>query len=275
MVSSNLKSSLNVLVVDGSCEITDILMRVLFCTGHCAKAFNDPAQALRVFKENPDEFDAIITDDFLLHTDEYAGQALLDAFFHIRKLPILVWSAHAARFKSSANGAFLSFLNKPEDLKNIFTWLGNIKGSVEADLGDHSPVYQLIYASRAVEGFCEKELMAILHTSRKSNKSAAISGVLIYFQHYFLQVLEGDEEVVTTLFHDHILKDKRHKDVAIFSEGYVDRRSFGNWSMGFFGQHQNEEYSLLGLTDFAHHPASAFFKHKLSDEQKGLLGLTI
>ena len=76
--STDSKSSLNILVIDGNCEITNMLMRVLFCTGHCAKAFNNPIDALALLEQRPDEFDAIITDDFLNNTEmEMTGKVLI------------------------------------------------------------------------------------------------------------------------------------------------------------------------------------------------------
>ena len=42
--------------------------------------------------------------------------------------------------------------------------------------------------------------------------------------------------------------------------------------MGFLGHYHNEEYALLGLTDFDAHPAGQFFKAKLTEQQKSFLG---
>ena len=266
-------SSLNILIIDGSCEMTNMLMRVLFCTGHSAKSFNHPSDAISALEKNPDEFDAIITDDFLNNTEmELTGNTLIDALQNIRKLPILVWSMQIDKLKAILpNSPHLSFLHKPENLKNIFTWLGNIKNTVSYE-DDQFPIYQLIYGSQAADEFCEKDLMEILHVSRKLNKLANISGALIYHNHYFLQVLEGEEKAVKTLFHERISKDSRHREVSIFSDGVVEKRDFSYWNMGFFGQNTNEEYALLGLTDFETHPAGQFFKDKLTQTQKKIIG---
>jgi len=271
--STDSKSSLNILVIDGSCEITNMLMRVLFCTGHSAKAFNHPTQALAALKNNSEDFDAIITDDFFHHTEmEITGKVLIESLLDIRKLPILVWSMQVDKLKSVlADSTYLSFLHKPEDLKNIFTWIGNINQSVIHE-EDNFPIYQLIYGSKAADEFSEQALIDILHTSRKLNGQAKISGALIYHNHYFLQVLEGEEQAVKTLFHEHIAKDKRHKDVTIFNQEIVDKRHFKYWNMGFFGHHNHDDYELLGLTDFETHLAGAFFKEKLTQTQKALFG---
>jgi DNA-binding NtrC family response regulator len=199
--STDSKSSLNILVIDGSCEITNMLMRVLFCTGHCAKAFNNPIDALAFLEQSPDEFDAIITDDFLNDTEmEMTGNVLIEALLEKSKLPILVWSTQIDTLKAVIlDTSFLSFLHKPQDLKNIFAWLGNIKNTVIYK-EDSAPIYQLIYASKVSDEFCEQDLMDILYISRKFNKLRNISGALIYHNHCFLQVLEGGEHEVKTLF---------------------------------------------------------------------------
>jgi hypothetical protein len=43
--------------------------------------------------------------------------------------------------------------------------------------------------------------------------------------------------------------------------------------MGFFGGNESGNYELLGLTDFDEHPAGQFFKEKLTQPQKELLGI--
>ncbi|MEN9897270.1 MAG: hypothetical protein RLZZ66_919 [Pseudomonadota bacterium] len=271
--STDSKSSLNILVIDGSCQMTNMLMRVLFCTGHCAKAFNTPSDALAALAQNPNEFDAIITDDFLNEAKiEMTGNVLIEALLEKSKLPILVWSSQVDKLKAViSDTSFLSFLHKPQDIKNIFNWLGDIKNSVTYKV-DSAPVYQLIYASRVSDEFCEQDLMDILYISRKFNKLRNISGALIYHNHCFLQVLEGGEHDVKTLFNDHIVSDKRHKDVMVLNQSVVDKRDFRYWTMGFFGHYHHQEYALLGLTDFDTHPAGQFFKEKLTKQQKSLFG---
>jgi len=271
--STDSKSSLNILVIDGSCEITNMLMRMLFCTGHCAKAFNNPIDALAFLEQSPDEFDAIITDDFLNDTEmEMTGNVLIEALLEKSKLPILVWSTQIDKLKDViSDSSPLSFLHKPQDLKNIFAWLGNIKNIVIYK-EDSAPIYQLIYASKVSDKFCEQDLMNILYISRKFNKLENISGALIYHNHCFLQVIEGGEQAVKTLFNDHILSDTRHKEVIVLYQSVVDKRDFRYWTMGFFGHYHNEEYALLGLTDFDAHPAGQFFKAKLTEQQKSFLG---
>jgi hypothetical protein len=43
--------------------------------------------------------------------------------------------------------------------------------------------------------------------------------------------------------------------------------------MEFSDSNSNEDYELLGLTDFDKHPAGQFFKEKLIQSQKELFGI--
>ena len=271
------KTSLHVLVVDESADISNMLKKALFCTGHSATVFNNPGDALKELTAHS-HYDAVITDCFLddnLLKSELAGEMLIDALLAIKQLPILIWSLCVDKLQDQVqNKTQITLLKKPEqNLPYIFTWLANIKKSDDSYQHDTCPIYQLIYASRASEHFSDNDLMDILNTARQFNKPANISGALIYHNNYFLQVLEGEQSVVDNLFYNHISKDKRHIDVAVFSQQITDKRQFRSWDMGFFGSFENENFELLGLTDFDEHPAGQFFKTKLTQSQKELLGI--
>ena len=62
----------------------------------------------------------------------------------------------------------------------------------------------LIYGSAAVDPFTEPELIALLEKSRANNQSLGVTGMLVYRDGNFLQVLEGEAEQVDT---DRIVAD--------------------------------------------------------------------
>ena len=132
-------------------------------------------------------------------------------------------------------------------------------------------VYQLIYASKSAEGFSEEDLIDILKTSRTNNKPKQITGALVYNKGYFLQMLEGEQDAVDTLFNT-ISQDKRHEKISRFFQGTVDQRTFPDWYMGFFQQDEHQNLDLSNLVNFydSEHPASQFFIEKLLDVQKKL-----
>jgi hypothetical protein len=93
-------------------------------------------------------------------------------------------------------------------------------------------IHQLIYVSAARKPFSADELAALLETSRKNNESGGLTGLLLYDQGSFLQLLEGDEKVVRETFH-RIEKDPRHHRVMIVHQGARAERNFPRWSMGY------------------------------------------
>jgi Sensors of blue-light using FAD len=95
-------------------------------------------------------------------------------------------------------------------------------------------MFQLIYSSVAQHHFSSQDLKRLLVRARMSNSKANVTGMLLYRDGTFLQALEGDEAMVRRLF-GRIEKDPRHKQVSVIdnSLSFGERRSFGDWSMGF------------------------------------------
>ncbi len=89
---------------------------------------------------------------------------------------------------------------------------------------------RLLYCSRAVDTSPEA-IDAILTQSRQHNAQIGITGILCYGDGIFLQCIEGGRMQVSELF-GHIMKDPRHKDVAVLDFEEIDERRFGGWSMG-------------------------------------------
>ena len=90
---------------------------------------------------------------------------------------------------------------------------------------------RLLYCSQAKSDFSEDILKEILLTSRKNNRAANITGVLVHGGGLFMQVLEGPEQVVLHTYMK-ILDDKRHTDSRIIHITPVKDRLFENWTMG-------------------------------------------
>jgi len=91
---------------------------------------------------------------------------------------------------------------------------------------------QLIYTSYTPQLMDQTELDALLETSRKNNSESGITGILLYKQLLFLQVLEGEEDEVMQTF-KRIAEDPRHQDVELVQTVDVQDRDFSNWEMAF------------------------------------------
>lgn len=90
----------------------------------------------------------------------------------------------------------------------------------------------LVYVSYATDDMDSNKLKEILDESRQNNQKNDITGMLLYRDGYFIQVLEGEETIVLPLF-EKIKTDPRHKGVLTVNQQTIEKRDFSNWSMGF------------------------------------------
>jgi hypothetical protein len=99
-------------------------------------------------------------------------------------------------------------------------------------------MHYMIYVSQAKKPMDAAELELLLSQSRQWNTGRGLTGLLIYRfsteneTGHFIQVLEGDESEVRSLF-DKIKHDKRHHTVLTFGSGALESRMFKDWAMGF------------------------------------------
>lgn len=78
----------------------------------------------------------------------------------------------------------------------------------------------------------DHQLADILRVSVKNNQRDNITGILVYKEGNFMQVLEGDEDMVGKT-HAKILADPRHKGVITLIRKPIKNRVFNTWAMGF------------------------------------------
>ena len=114
----------------------------------------------------------------------------------------------------------------------------------------------LIYASRAAADFREHSIPVILERARSNNSQLAVTGMLLYIEGSFFQILEGTPEAVDALYQT-ISADPRHHRVTLIIREPVPQRSFGEWTMGFATLGRLEAGELVGQNDFFHQ-ASCF-----------------
>lgn len=101
-----------------------------------------------------------------------------------------------------------------------------------------SQLIRLVYASRSTIESTEKQqgldpgVARILAKSRRNNARLQIAGGLLFGEGYFLQCLEGEADVVNSLY-GKIAADQRHRDVTVLATTPITARSFGAWSMKY------------------------------------------
>lgn len=90
----------------------------------------------------------------------------------------------------------------------------------------------LIYSSSAVKFFSEAELKDLLRKAQENNLRQQLTGMLLYHDGNFMQVLEGPDENVLALF-ESIKRDPRHRNVSLLVQEQIIDRQFPDWTMGF------------------------------------------
>ena len=119
-----------------------------------------------------------------------------------------------------------------------------------------APVDQLVaavYVSSATKPLREDEILEILRVARLKNEELDITGMLLYRDGNFLQVLEGPAGVVDSLIQK-LRRDPRHKGIILMSRKPIEERQFGNWRMAFRNMSKDstveEGYSPFPESDF-------------------------
>lgn len=108
---------------------------------------------------------------------------------------------------------------------------------------------QISYISSATEPWSTQELLRLLQQCRENNAGKGVTGMLLYGNATFLQVLEGEEKVINDLV-DKIRTDPRHTNVQILHRRTIQRRQYSDWSMGFKRVSDKELQHVEGLRDF-------------------------
>lgn len=114
-------------------------------------------------------------------------------------------------------------------------------------------MFFLIYVSSAVMPFSRSELVELLAKSHENNAALDVSGMLLYKDGNFMQVLEGEEEVVRNLYAK-IGLDPRHRGLLIILQGSLEERQFPDWSMGFRDLNAADAISTPGYNEFLNTP---------------------
>lgn len=93
-------------------------------------------------------------------------------------------------------------------------------------------MHQIAYFSCANHILDPEELSQILDESRSWNADHGLTGLLLYRDGNFLQVLEGEEADVREIF-TKISRDPRHKNIIVVLDEEVEERFFPEWEMAF------------------------------------------
>jgi hypothetical protein len=106
-----------------------------------------------------------------------------------------------------------------------------------------------VYVSSEAFKFSEAQLRKLLDDSRRRNAACNVTGLLLYLNGNFIQLLEGSEENVLATF-ARIKADTRHRGVNTLLNQNCEKRDFENWSMGFEPMDDRPGETIPGHSDF-------------------------
>jgi hypothetical protein len=106
-----------------------------------------------------------------------------------------------------------------------------------------------IYASSAASSFKEYDIPALLEQARMANAERDLTGMLLYIDGSFFQVLEGEAAAVDEVY-GRILQDSRHTLVTLIIREPIAARNFSEWTMGFCTVDALKAGQVIGENDF-------------------------
>jgi len=96
----------------------------------------------------------------------------------------------------------------------------------------------------------DSELLDLVDISRANNFQMNVTGVLLYADGSFVQVLEGGPPTVEKLVRK-IRRDARHRGFITLLDRVADDRDFEGWSMGFRRVSQQDLNQIAGYHDWS------------------------
>lgn len=93
-------------------------------------------------------------------------------------------------------------------------------------------MFELIYRSIAFDTINPDDILKILKTSKEFNIKNNVTGCLLFHKNEFVQILEGEKDVIEKLYAK-IEKDKRHSNISLITKNEKKERTFPNWVMAY------------------------------------------
>lgn len=100
--------------------------------------------------------------------------------------------------------------------------------------------YAIAYVSRKRESVTEMEVRSILENTCKFNNENDVTGLLIYSEGFFFQLIEGEKDLVKEIYNNKILKDSHHKDIISFVATEISKPAYD----GFYCDNKASRWEL-------------------------------
>jgi hypothetical protein len=114
-------------------------------------------------------------------------------------------------------------------------------------------MFAIVYVSVEAIRFTDMDLLNLLAGSRDKNLVSEITGLLLYKDGNFMQLLEGPEPAVRATM-EKIKVDPRHRAIQVLMEEEIPTREFSHWSMGFKKLNAATATEIAGYSDFLNDP---------------------
>ncbi|WP_347924492.1 BLUF domain-containing protein [Pontimicrobium sp. SW4] len=92
--------------------------------------------------------------------------------------------------------------------------------------------HTLCYVSSAKNLLSNLDIEHLFRVNKRNNTELNISGILVYNHGNFLQILEGDEQMVNMIFKK-ISQDQRHTNIIKLIDTTIEERIFVDYVSGF------------------------------------------
>ena len=130
----------------------------------------------------------------------------------------------------------------------------------------------LVYISSTVRWPEPGELTELFRTSFLRNSERGITGLLLYRNATFLQLLEGEASSVRSLYAD-IERDERHTGIIKLVDEPIGQREFESWSGSFEHDDVPLDTDVPGFVDFFADPSLVL--NRVSDPKSRTMRLLL
>ncbi|WP_025742888.1 BLUF domain-containing protein [Aquimarina pacifica] len=118
------------------------------------------------------------------------------------------------------------------------------------------------YVSTASKSLSNSDIKELFNFVEEFNNKNSITGILMYSNGNFFQILEGDEETILVLF-EKIKKDSRHYDIIKMLDKEIDTSSFFKYNSSFTTRLGDQPIqipeNLIKQNDQAEHYKSTYY----------------
>ncbi len=112
----------------------------------------------------------------------------------------------------------------------------------------HLIVYMSEYVGNTNSMF--SDIGDIITTSKANNPKRGVTGILLYHQGKFVQVIEGEEKDLRSLMRI-IEKDERHTNLEYLVDETINERGFDQWNMDFFNLSDKDSLNVEQMKEIS------------------------